>query len=132
MSVIGHMCFHCNNIKMFAGSKWEFGNFPCVDPYKIQLEKSPNLTHGLTTSLSGYDYISLNKSETAALNRTYLTNISRDFFPSLPVDVDISGLANSVAPVLCLGVHGGIPVAVVEHDCVGSSQVHPDTSAASW
>lgn len=61
MSVIGHMCFHCNNIKMFAGSKWEFGNFPCVDPYKIQLEKSPNLTHGLTTSLSGYDYISLIK-----------------------------------------------------------------------
>lgn len=98
--------------------------------YKIQLEKSPNFTHGRITSLSGYDYISLNKSETAALNRTYLTNISNFFLP-LPVDVDVSGLANSVATVLCLGVHGGIPVAVVEHYCVGSSQVHPDTSAAS-
>lgn len=49
-----------------------------------------------------------------------------------PVDVDVSGLADSVATVLCLGIHGGVPVAVVEYYCVGPSQVHAYTSAASW
>ncbi len=49
----------------------------------------------------------------------------------LPVDVDVSGLADSVATVLCLGIHGGVPVAVVEYYCVGPSQVHAYTSAAS-
>lgn len=43
----------------------------------------------------------------------------------------VSGLADSVAAVLCLSVHGGVPVAVVEDDCVGASQIHPYTSAAS-
>lgn len=51
--------------------------------------------------------------------------------PPVPVDVDISGLADSVAAVLRLGVHSGVPVTVVEHHCVSPSQVHPDTSAAS-
>lgn len=46
--------------------------------------------------------------------------------------MDVSGLADSVAAVLRLGVHGGVPVAVVEHHCVGSRQVHAYTSAASW
>lgn len=50
----------------------------------------------------------------------------------LPVDVDVPGLADSVAAVLCLGIHGGVPVAVIEYYCVSPSQVHPYTSAASW
>lgn len=50
---------------------------------------------------------------------------------SSPVDVDVSGLADSVAAVLGLGVHGGVPVAVVEHHRVGPRQVHPYASAAS-
>lgn len=48
-----------------------------------------------------------------------------------PVNVDVSGLTDPVATVLCLGIHGGIPVAVVKNDRVGSSQVHPHTSAPS-
>jgi len=48
-----------------------------------------------------------------------------------PVDVDVSGLADSVAAVLRLSVHGGVPVAVVEHHRVGARQVHPDAAAAS-
>lgn len=53
------------------------------------------------------------------------------FMVLLPVDVDVPGLADSVAAVLCLGIHGGVPVAVVEYYCVSPSQVHPYTSAAS-
>lgn len=45
--------------------------------------------------------------------------------------MDVSGLTDSVAAVLCLGIHGGIPVAVIENDGVGPSQVHAHTSTAS-
>ena len=44
--------------------------------------------------------------------------------------MDVPGLADAVAAVLCLGVHGGVPVAVVEDDGVGPGQIHPHTSAA--
>ena len=36
-----------------------------------------------------------------------------------------------MAAVLSLGVHGGVPVTVVEDHRVGAGQVHPDTPAAS-
>lgn len=49
----------------------------------------------------------------------------------LPVDVDVSRLPDSVAAILSLCVHGGIPVTVVEHDRVGACQVHAHTSATS-
>lgn len=45
--------------------------------------------------------------------------------------MDVSSLADTVATVLRLCVHGGVPVAVIEYDCVGPGQVHPDASAAS-
>ncbi len=45
--------------------------------------------------------------------------------------MDVSGLADSVAAVLCLSIHGGIPVTVVEYDCVGPGQVHAYTSTTS-
>lgn len=44
--------------------------------------------------------------------------------------MDITGLANAVAPVLGLSVHGGVPVAVVEDDGVGTRQVDTDAAAA--
>lgn len=44
--------------------------------------------------------------------------------------MDVTGLADAVAPVLGLGVHGGVPVAVVEDDGVGTRQVDADAAAA--
>ena len=45
-----------------------------------------------------------------------------------PVDVHVSGLADAVAAILSLGVHGRVPVRVIEHDSIGSSQVNPEPS----
>ena len=42
----------------------------------------------------------------------------------------VASLADAVTPVLCLGVHGGIPVTVVEYDRVCTGQVHTDTARA--
>lgn len=47
------------------------------------------------------------------------------------VDVDVPGLPDAVAAVLSLGVHGGIPVAVVKHHGVGAGQIDADAAAAS-
>jgi hypothetical protein len=46
----------------------------------------------------------------------------------LPVDIDISGLSDSMASVLSLRVHGRIPVRVVEDDRVGAREIHADTT----
>ena len=48
-----------------------------------------------------------------------------------PVDVDVSCLTDAMAAVLSLGVHGRVPVTVVEDHSVGAGQVHPDPPAAS-
>lgn len=48
-----------------------------------------------------------------------------------PVDVDVSRLADAMTAVLRLSVHGGVPVAVVKHHCVGPGQVHSHAAAAS-
>lgn len=48
----------------------------------------------------------------------------------LPIDVDISCLSNSMAPVLSLGIHGWVPITVIEHYCICSSQVNTYTSTA--
>lgn len=45
--------------------------------------------------------------------------------------MDVPGLTDPVAAVLCLGVHGGIPVTVVEDHRVGASQVDAHATAAS-
>ena len=34
-------------------------------------------------------------------------------------------LAYPMAPILCLGIHGRVPVAVIEHHSVSPCQVHP-------
>lgn len=47
------------------------------------------------------------------------------------VDVDVPGLSDAVAAVLSLGVHGGIPVAVVEDHGVCAGQVDAHASTAS-
>ena len=49
-----------------------------------------------------------------------------------PVDVHISGLANAMAPVLRLRVHGRVPVTVVEDDSVCSCQVHAKAATSGW
>lgn len=49
---------------------------------------------------------------------------------SLPIDVNISRLSNSVTPVLSLGIHGGVPITVIEHHCISPSQVNTNTSTA--
>ena len=41
-----------------------------------------------------------------------------------PVDVHVSGLPYAVAAVLCLCIHGRVPVGVIEHDRVCPRQVH--------
>lgn len=48
----------------------------------------------------------------------------------LPVNVDISRLSNSVASILSLGIHGGVPVAVVEDDGIGAGQVNSYSTAS--
>lgn len=53
----------------------------------------------------------------------------RGGFHGVPVDVDVTGLSDAVAAVLGLGVHGGVPVTVVEHHCVGAREVHPHAAA---
>ena len=47
-----------------------------------------------------------------------------------PVDVDVPGLADAMAAILGLSVHGGVPVAVVENHSVGPCQVHPHSATA--
>ena len=47
-----------------------------------------------------------------------------------PVDMDVSGLADAVAAVLGLCVHGGVPVAVIKHHRVSTRQVDPHATAA--
>jgi hypothetical protein len=37
-------------------------------------------------------------------------------------------LANTVRPVLCLGINGGIPIVVIEYYCVCGCQVHTETT----
>lgn len=44
--------------------------------------------------------------------------------------MNISGLSNSVAPVLSLGIHGWVPVTVIEHHSISPSQVNTYTSTA--
>lgn len=44
--------------------------------------------------------------------------------------MDVSGLADTMAPVLRLGVHGGVPVAVIEDDRICTGQVDTDTSGS--
>lgn len=46
--------------------------------------------------------------------------------------MDVAGLADSVASVLSLSIHGGVPVTVVEHHSVGPGQIDPDAAAAGW
>ena len=46
------------------------------------------------------------------------------------VDVHFTSLTDAMAPILCLCVHGGVPVAVVEHNRVSTSQVDADATAA--
>lgn len=46
----------------------------------------------------------------------------------LPVDIDISGLSDSMTPILSLRVHGRIPVGVVENDRIGAREIHADTT----
>ena len=48
----------------------------------------------------------------------------------VPVDVDISSLANSVAAVLSLSIHRGVPVTVIEHHSVRPRQVDTHATAA--
>lgn len=46
----------------------------------------------------------------------------------IPVNVYVSGLSDPVAPVLCLGVHGRVPVGIVKYHSVGARQIHPHPS----
>ena len=39
----------------------------------------------------------------------------------------LPGLAYSMASILCLSVHGRVPVTVIEYNCVSSSQVNAYT-----
>ncbi len=44
--------------------------------------------------------------------------------------MDVSGLPNSMTTVLCLCVHGGVPVRVVEYNSVSSCQIDSQTTRA--
>ncbi len=69
----------------------------------------------------------LKKSNKFVLN---VKKKEKTFFFSLPIDVNISRLSNSVAPVLSLGIHGWVPITVIEHHCISPSQVNTNTSTA--
>ena len=43
--------------------------------------------------------------------------------------MNVSCLSNPVAAILCLGVHGRIPVTVVEDNSIGTGQVDAKTTA---
>ncbi len=44
------------------------------------------------------------------------------------VDVDVARLADTMAPILCLGIHRRVPIRVVKDDRVGASQVNADAA----
>ncbi len=44
--------------------------------------------------------------------------------------MDVSCLTNPVTTVLCLCIHGWIPVRVVEDDSISPGQIHPQTTRA--
>lgn len=46
------------------------------------------------------------------------------------VDVDISCLANTVTPVLCLSIHCRVPVTVIEYDCISPSEIYSKATTA--
>lgn len=46
------------------------------------------------------------------------------------VDVDISRLANTVTPVLCLSIHCWIPVTVIKYDCISTSEIYSKATTA--
>ena len=47
-----------------------------------------------------------------------------------PVDVNISRLTDTMTAILCLSVHCGVPVTVIEYDRVSSGEVHTNTTRA--
>ena len=52
------------------------------------------------------------------------------FHSHLPVDMYISRLTNSVASILCLGIHGWIPVTVVKYHSIRSSKIYTNSTRA--
>lgn len=48
-----------------------------------------------------------------------------------PIDGDVSGLADPMAPILCLFVHSWVPVSIVEDDIARPRQVEADAPRAS-
>jgi hypothetical protein len=58
-------------------------------------------------------------------------NLTRNSFQNkkiiLPVYIDVSSLTNPMTAILRLGIHGGIPIAIIENDRIRTSQVdtHP-------
>ena len=49
-------------------------------------------------------------------------------FSDQSVNGYVSGLANSMASILSLLVHGWIPVSIIENDITGTCQIQSDTS----
>lgn len=64
-------------------------------------------------------------------NCRHLEDIKEAWNSPSPVYVDVPGLTDAMAAVLGLCVHGGVPVAVVEHNRVGSCEVYAYAAAAS-
>ena len=48
-----------------------------------------------------------------------------------PIDVHAAGLPDAMRPILCLRVHGRVPVRVVEYDAVCTRQVDAEPTTAS-
>lgn len=46
----------------------------------------------------------------------------------IPVNVNISCLTDSVTTILCLSIHGWIPVTIVKDDSIGSSKIHTNAT----
>lgn len=42
--------------------------------------------------------------------------------------MNISGLSNTVAAVLSLSIHGGVPVTIVEDHCISPRQIYSHTT----
>ncbi len=58
------------------------------------------------------------------------TNVHTRNTPTPPVNMDVPCLTNPMTAILRLCIHRGVPVRVVEDDCVCSGQVNPQTTTA--
>lgn len=72
-----------------------------------------------------FSLINLQLKEIVKLAKVFFAKIQ---VIGLPINMHISGLADTMASILRLRIHRRIPIAVVEYNGIGSGQVHTNTA----